>query len=135
MRSRSTDTFKTGYSEPRKEAPKPKPTIEKLLFTKEEQEEIDNILTGKPSKSLIHWWEKKGLDIEERKKWYTPSQLYHRKRDICQRYKIGLCHVCQELPVCRIQRYMHNRILTKNLSAIFLIQFDPSESQKQFLYL
>jgi hypothetical protein len=34
-----------------------------------------------------------------------------------------------------ITRYMHNRILTKNLSAIFLIQFDPSESQKQFLYL
>ncbi len=77
---------------------KPKPIIEKITFTKEEQEDIDSMLIGKPAINAIKYWEKNGMNIEQRKRWFTPIQLKDRRRKVVNKYKIGLCHNCQELP-------------------------------------
>jgi hypothetical protein len=77
---------------------KTEPVIENIHFTEEELEDINCMLIGKPPASILKWWEKKGMDIEQRKKWYTPVQVKDRYRRVQQKYKIGLCHTCRELP-------------------------------------
>jgi hypothetical protein len=43
---------------------KPNPIIEKISFSKEDQENIDALLNGRPSKESIERMEKRGFDIE-----------------------------------------------------------------------
>lgn len=43
--------------------PRPKPKIEKIVFTQEEQEEINCLLEGRPTKEMIEKKKKRGISI------------------------------------------------------------------------
>jgi hypothetical protein len=79
-----------------------KPTIEKITFPKGDQEYIDAIIEGKPTPNVIKYWTNKGLNVEHKTKWYTSPTLHNRMRAIQQKYKIGVCHICQKLPSYKI---------------------------------
>ncbi len=61
---------------------KPKPKIEKITFTKEEQQDIDSILIGQPTVLAVKYWEKNGWTIEQKKKWFTPTQVREKKKSV-----------------------------------------------------
>jgi hypothetical protein len=57
---------------------------------------------GKPSAQIIKYWQKKGLDVSHKTKWYTPVQLKERKRKISQKYKISMCCLCHDMPSIKL---------------------------------
>jgi hypothetical protein len=93
---------KRGYTQPRPQAPKPKPTISTITFTKEEQEDIDSMLIGSPTVLAEKYFEKNGWTMEQKKQWFTPAQVRERRRQVYTKYKIGVCHLCAELPAYKV---------------------------------
>lgn len=81
---------------------KPKPEIQKIEFPKEDQDYIDAMLEGKPAPNVIKYWTEKGMNIQHKTKWYTSPTLHNRLRTIQQKYKIGVCHICQKLPLWKV---------------------------------
>jgi hypothetical protein len=81
---------------------KPDPIIEKIEFSKEDQESIDAILSGKPSAKTIQRWKDAGFNIEHRIKWYISIPQKERMLRIRQKYKISGCHVCQQFPLYKV---------------------------------
>jgi hypothetical protein len=79
-----------------------KPEIIKLEFPKEELEEIDAMIEGKPSKKIVKYWSDKGMNIQQKTKCYTSPALKERMRTIVREYKIGVCHICQEFPLYKV---------------------------------
>jgi hypothetical protein len=53
---------------------KPKPIIQKIVLREEEQQEVKDILAGKPTKIMIERWEKRGT-INVTKKTYRPGSM------------------------------------------------------------
>jgi hypothetical protein len=88
---------------------KPKPVIKRIQFSKKEQDDIDSMLIGKPTVLAVKFWEKAGWTIEQKKQWFSPIQLKDRKRKVCIKYKIGVCHNCGELPVYKVS-YPHDGV-------------------------
>ena len=43
------------------------------------------------------------MNVEQRQKWYTPPQLRKRIKIIQRKYKIGLCHICRDLPLYKLE--------------------------------
>ena len=80
-----------------------KPDVtEKIVLPKEEMDQINDILEGKPGANVIKYWKKKGMDVSQKTKWYTPTQIKERKRRISQQYKISICAVCQAFPAFKL---------------------------------
>ena len=68
--------------------------IEKIKLPKDQMDEINSILEGKPGPNIIKYWQRKGMDVSQKTKWYTPVQTKERMRRISQKYKISSCHYC-----------------------------------------
>jgi hypothetical protein len=81
---------------------KPDPIIEKIEFSKEDQEFIDAILEGRPSPATIQRWKDASVDIKYRMKHYIPITPKERMLRIRQKFKISGCHVCQQFPLYKV---------------------------------
>jgi hypothetical protein len=81
---------------------KPVPEIVKLEFPKEDQDYIDAMIAGKPTQKLVNYWTKKGLNVQYKTKWYTCPVLKDRLRTIQIKYQIGMCHICQSMPLYKL---------------------------------
>jgi hypothetical protein len=88
--------------------------IEKLKFSKEDQEFIDTTVAGKPSKKLIAYWTNRGRNIENHTKYFTAPQKKERLRALYTHFGIGLCMICREFPLYK---------LSWNLDGITLVQY------------
>jgi len=74
---------------------KPKPIIQRLEFSQEDQEEIDAQIEGMPTPKALKYWQRAGHNIGHRKKWYRAPPLQHRLRTLSQKYHVGMCHICR----------------------------------------
>jgi hypothetical protein len=81
---------------------RPDPVIEELTFSNEDKEYISAMIEGRPTPNVIKYWERAGHNVEHRLKWYRAPRLQERMRTVSQKYKIGLCHICQEFPVYKV---------------------------------
>lgn len=62
---------------------KPRPIIQKITFTKEDQEDIKSILEGKPNKYT---------------KGRTPASPQHKMYILKRKYYGNFCHLCSKFP-------------------------------------
>jgi hypothetical protein len=85
---------------------KPDPIIEKIEFSKEDQEFIDSILSGKPSPATIQRWKNAGMNIEHKLKWYISIPQKERMLRIRQKFKIGSCRICRNFPLWKVSYHM-----------------------------
>jgi hypothetical protein len=82
---------------------KPTPIIEKISFSKEDQENIDALLNGRPSKESIERMEKRGFDIENWLKRYRSPHAEYRRKRVRQEYYKGICCLCDRFPDYRVK--------------------------------
>jgi hypothetical protein len=94
---------------------KPKPIIQKITFSKEDQENIDALLSGMPTKKAIEGLKSRGMNVELWLKRKAPSQKeYLKKRVKQQYYKSGFCCCCNDLPTHRAIYKMEGANLIEN---------------------
>jgi hypothetical protein len=76
--------------------------VEKIVLSKEEMDQVNDILEGKPGVNVIKYWKKKGMDVSQKTKWYTPTQIKERKRILSAQYNIRMCSICNNFPSVRL---------------------------------
>jgi hypothetical protein len=68
-----------------------KPIITKIEFSSEIEEEIKDILDGKPTEKMKAMWKRRGVN---RTDYYKPPSLRNRIDHVKKNYYKGLCHKC-----------------------------------------
>jgi hypothetical protein len=63
--TKGNSSLAKGSSYARVETPKPEPIIEKLELSEEQRLDKENILSGKPSKKQLEYWEERGLNTQK----------------------------------------------------------------------
>jgi hypothetical protein len=81
---------------------KPKPIVEKIILTKEQEQDIRTILEGHPSMETIERRRKWSNNTENWLKYRIPSTSSFRIDRVRRKYFKGLCHICQALPVYKV---------------------------------
>jgi hypothetical protein len=80
---------------------KPKPIIEKIILTEQQQQEVNDILDGKPTRIMVEIWQKRDIpQMSERS--YRPGSIHGRKDIVKKNYYHGLCHRCQDWPLYKV---------------------------------
>jgi hypothetical protein len=78
-----------------------KPIVEKIVLTEEQQQEVKDILEGKPTKVMVQIWQRRASpQMSERG--YRPGSVKGRKDIVKKNYYHGLCHICQDWPTYKI---------------------------------
>ena len=78
-----------------------KPTVEKIVLTEEQQQEVKDILDGKPTKVMVQIWQKRAiLQMSERS--YRAGSMHGRKDIVKKNYYHGLCRICQDWPTYKV---------------------------------
>jgi len=80
---------------------KPKPTIQKIVLTEDQKQEVKDILDGKPTKIMVERWNKSGTK-QMTEKSYRAGSMHGRKEIIKKNYYHGLCHICQDWPAYKV---------------------------------
>lgn len=91
---------------------KPKPIFQKIIFSKEEQEEMNIILEGKRNKYTKH---------------LTPISTEYKKKLLKQQYYKGICGLCSELPEYRVLYDMGGATLLENYCEKHFKEYFPNE--------
>jgi hypothetical protein len=77
-----------------------KPIVEKIVLTEEQQQEVRDILDGKPTKVMIERW--KGARKQMNMKSYRPGSIKGRKDIVKKYYFKGLCHICHDFATYKV---------------------------------
>jgi hypothetical protein len=89
---------------------KPKPTVTKITFTKEERQEIDSILERKTHRNTGH---------------YPISSEY--KIKLANQFYGGYCHVCRDWPSYKVLYDMNGAKLKEFYCLDHFKQYFPNE--------
>ena len=81
---------------------KPKPIVEEIILTKQQMEDVRNILEGHPTTEAIEKHRNRSNRTEYWLKNRMPSTPAFRTDLIRRKYFKGLCHICQALPMYRV---------------------------------
>jgi hypothetical protein len=91
-----------------------KPVVEKITFSKEDQEDIESIKVGKPTRHQIQRqlnWRGSDLDVDKWIKHRIPTTMMQRKDILKKKYFKGVCHVCQGWPSYKLLYNIQGAIL------------------------
>jgi hypothetical protein len=86
---------------------KPKATIEKIIFSKEDQEDIKNIMEGKPTKQTIERYNNRGWNLRHR----IPLTMSQRRDILKRKFFGGVCHVNGCWPEYKVTYHYDGAIL------------------------
>jgi hypothetical protein len=107
---------------------KPKPTIQKITFSKEDQENIDLLLAGRPTKKAAAGLERRGINIDNWIRGKSPPTKEYRMNKVKQQYyKSGFCGLCDQLPTHRVYYDMDGATLVEVYCLEHFKQYFPDE--------
>jgi hypothetical protein len=81
---------------------KPKAIVQEIIFTHEQQQEVKDILDGKPSKESIERQQNRGINIENWLRYIRPVSLSRRREILKKKYFKGLCIICGSWPSWKV---------------------------------